>query len=234
MPRGGGSAQTGGVYHVISRFVAKEWFIQSAVERRAYLQLLGLSLTGADWTCFCFAVMSSHIHLGLIAGRATMASWMHPRTAFASWMNERRERIGSVFVKGPNVVELRRSGAARLISYVHNNPVRARVVSRPGDSDWTSHRAYVGAAPRPAWLDVEAGLDLAGFSSGSELDAWMGAGEVRRADLDAHRVEPLRRPGRPRRSEPSEPSEPKVETRLSRRRVSFVAGAGFEPATFGL
>ena len=191
----------GGIYHVISRFVAKEWFIQSAVERRAYLQLLGAALTGPDWTCFCFAVMSSHIHLGLIAGCATMASWMRPaHTVFASWMNERRERIGSVFVKGPNVVELRRSGAARLISYVHNNPVRARVVSRPGDSDWTSHRAYLGAGPRPAWLDVDAGLALAGFASGTEVEAWMGSGEVRRADLDAHRVEPPRRRGRPRRS----------------------------------
>ena len=198
----------GGIYHVISRFVAKEWFIQSAVERRAFLQLLGPALIGSDWTCFCFAVMSSHIHLGLIAGCATMASWMRPaHTVFASWMNERRERIGSVFVKGPNVVELRRSGAARLISYVHNNPVRARVVSRPGDSDWTSHRAYLGAGPRPAWLDVDAGLALAGFASGTEVEAWMGSGEVRRADLDAHRVEPPRRRGRPRRSASS--SEPK-------------------------
>ena len=35
------------------------------------------------------------------------------------------------------------------------------------------------------------------------------------------------------RSSPLDPS-PKCETRRSRRRVSFVAGAGFEPATFGL
>jgi len=31
--------------HVISRFVAKEWFIQSAVEQRAFLQLLGPALS---------------------------------------------------------------------------------------------------------------------------------------------------------------------------------------------
>ena len=35
------SIEPGVVYHLISRFVAKEWFIQSDEERRRYLKLLG-------------------------------------------------------------------------------------------------------------------------------------------------------------------------------------------------
>lgn len=54
---------------------------------------------------------------------------------------------------------------ARLLAYIHNNPVRAGVVSDPFDSTWSSHRVYVGEAPAPAWLDVELGLSRAGFSS---------------------------------------------------------------------
>ncbi len=102
MARGGGSTKAGVIYHIISRFVAKEWFIESAIERRTYLGLLGTAIAATDWTCFSYAVMSSHIHLGLVAGNDTMASWMRPmHTAFANWLNLRRERIGAVFVKGP-------------------------------------------------------------------------------------------------------------------------------------
>jgi hypothetical protein len=53
--------------------------------------------------------------------------------------------------------------AAALLAYVHNNPVRAGVVPLPEESEWTSHRAYLGLAPAPAWLDVARGLSLCGF-----------------------------------------------------------------------
>jgi REP-associated tyrosine transposase len=166
MPRGGSGIERGNIYHLISRFVAKEWFIESAVERRGYLSLLGPAIEQTDWRLFCYAVMSSHIHLGVVAGTTTLASWMRPmHTAFANWMNIRRERIGAVFVRGPNVIHVRPDGAADLIRYVHYNPVRAGVVHCPKESDWTSHRAYFGISRQHAWLDVECGLELGGFSS---------------------------------------------------------------------
>ena len=43
-----------------------------------------------------------------------------------------------------------------LIRYVHNNPVRAGVVERASESDWSSHRAYLGLAPTPDWLATDA------------------------------------------------------------------------------
>jgi hypothetical protein len=58
------------------------------------------------------------------------------------------------------------SGAA-LVAYIHNNPVRAGVVSDPANSAWTSHRAYLGLATPPTWLDVEQGLRLCGFAATS-------------------------------------------------------------------
>ncbi len=162
--------EAGVIYHVISRFVAKEWFIESAIERRTYLGLLGTAVSETDWVCFSYAIMSSHIHLGLIAGTDTLASWMRPmHTVFANWLNLRRERIGAVFVKGPNVITVTSNNYARLITYIHDNPVRAGIVDRPLESDWTSHRAYVGATATPNWLDVSAGLALAGFANSEEL-----------------------------------------------------------------
>lgn len=220
MARGGGSTEAGIIYHVISRFVAKEWFIESAIERRTYLGLLGTAIATTNWLCFSYAVMSSHIHLGLIAGTDTMASWMRPmHTLFANWLNLRRERIGAVFVKGPNVITVPPSDCARLINYHHNNPVRAGLVARPAESDWTSHRAYIGAASKPRWLDVSAGLALGDFADHEDFARWCDDVRVTRRDLVG--VLPRRR-GRPSagtaRHLGADPE--KGETRLSRRRVS--------------
>lgn len=190
-----------GIYHQISRFVGGEWFMESEVERRTYLWLLGRAIAKTDWLCFAFALMSSHIHLALIAGSGRLKDWLAPmHTDFALWINERRGgRIGGVFVKGPEEVEFAASGTQRLISYIHNNPVRAGVVSNPRQSDWTSHRAYLGLGRRPSWLAVERGLELSGFATGADLDAWMENVRIDKAALEEMRVHKRLHRGRPRR-----------------------------------
>jgi len=193
--------RTGAIYHQISRFVAGEWFMESDVERRAYLFLLERALAKTDWLCFAYALMSSHIHLALIAGTCRLKEWLAPmHTDFALWINQRRgNRIGSVFVKGPDEVEFQPRGVKRLISYIHNNPVRAGVVPHPALSDWTSHQAYLGLRQPPSWLAIERGLELSGFESGDALDDWMETVRIDRAALDEVRAQKRLNRGRPRR-----------------------------------
>ncbi len=219
MARGGGSIRPDGVYHIISRFVGKQWFMKGETERRAYLSLLGLSIVETDWRLIAYALMSSHLHLAFVTGVTRLATWMQPmHTEFANWLNGRLERIGSIFVKGPNVVAYRPEGTAKLIQYIHSNPVRARVVAHPGDSDWTSYRAYAGTAPRQAWLDVETGLELAGAAASPD---WLNVTSVTKEEVDEMRLVPKPRPGRPKSSEPAIRAEvggPDTHPRSSRTR----------------
>ena len=115
------------------------------------------------------------------------------------WINERRARIGAVFVRGPTCVGYQPEGVARLIAYIHRNPVRAGIVARASDSSWTSHAAYIGRVQPPPWLDIGYGLELAGFHDAAELDTWVDAAPTDREYLEAARLEPLRRPGRPKK-----------------------------------
>src|SRR5688572_4022301 len=131
MPRRSRPIVPGTVYHLISRFVAKEWFIERDEQRWTYLWLLGIALRSTDWRCFSYAIMSNHIHLGVLAGSAPLRPWIHyVHTYFAEYINARRERIGAVFVRGPQRVAYRQDGAARLLAYIHRNPVRAGLVQR--------------------------------------------------------------------------------------------------------
>jgi hypothetical protein len=94
------------------------------------------------------------------------ASFIKPLHAgYAGWLNDSQGRYGPVFADRHRSIVCDEKHAAYLIAYIHNNPVRAGCVRDPADSDWTSHRAFIGLAAAPPWLNVERGLALCGFDS---------------------------------------------------------------------
>lgn len=158
---------------MISRFVDEQWFMNTDDDRSYYLRLLGLAIPKTDWHCLAYALMSSHIHLAMVAGRRPAQNWSRRvNSPYAKRYNELHERIGPVFAGRADMSIARTQRVGRLLAYIHNNPVRAGVVRRAADSSWTSHCAYVGLAQRPAWLDVERGLALSGLAT-AEFDAWV-------------------------------------------------------------
>jgi hypothetical protein len=185
----------GVLYHVISRFIDREFLVNDDDSRGHYIALLGRAMTASDWRCRAFAVMSNHIHLAMLAGRSAPESWLrriHP--PFAAWLNKRLGRIGPLVAGDPEIWEVHRDREHRLIAYIHNNPVRAGVVAHARDSSWTSHQLYMGAK-RCEWFDARQGLSWIGVTA-SELDAFVD-GETRytpeRAALDGLRRAARRR-----------------------------------------
>ncbi len=174
MPRTRRSNLPGVVYHCITRFVDREWFFDHAEERERYLFLLGRSLNGSDWRCLAYALMSNHIHLAMLAGQQPMESWTKAaHSPFAHWMNRRHHRLGPIIADRAKDFQILPENEASVIAYIHNNPVRAGVVRRALESTWTSHRAYIGLAPRPEWLRAEEGMARSGLPDPDVFDAWI-------------------------------------------------------------
>ena len=166
MPRYRRQIAPGSVQHVISRFVDREFRFEVDGAREEYLRRGARALGRTDWRALAFALMSSHVHWALRAGSRPSAAFVKPlHTGFAGWLNATQRRLGPVFAERHRSVTCEGETAAALIAYIHNNPVRAGVATDPADSDWTSHRAYLGLAEPPAWLDVELGLHLCGFAA---------------------------------------------------------------------
>ncbi|MBA3396333.1 MAG: transposase [Deltaproteobacteria bacterium] len=167
MPRFARCSIPGLVHHLRWRFVDREWFIRNDEEREKYLQLLAYALTDSDWRCLAFCLMSNHLHFAMVAGSTPLASWSRKvNVPFAAWMNERYQRLGSLFAEraGESAMYLVEREAATL-AYIHNNPVRAGVVELARDSTWSSHDIYLGKRPCPPWLHVSEGLERCGFAS---------------------------------------------------------------------
>lgn len=171
MPRAPRNASIvpGALTHAISRLVDGRFVFDDAA-RAEYLARLGHAITQTDWRLVSFALMSSHVHLGLIAGESPMSAWTHRlHTAVAQWINRRNRvdaprTLGHVFAQRPSTSHLVHDAAQALLAYHHNNPVRAGVVEHPALSSWTSHRAYLALSRAPLGLDVALGLKLCGFA----------------------------------------------------------------------
>ena len=169
MPRYNRIICPGSLVHVIARFVNSEFRIRSPMERTEYLGRLGAAILKSDWRLLSYAIMSSHIHWKSLAGRdpfMTIAAPVHG--GFAQWLNRQSGRLGPVFANRPTTLGVDPTQAPRLLSYIHNNPVRAGLVNEPQASDWSSHQYYCGQKPVPEWLDVGLGLKLAGFSDNAQ------------------------------------------------------------------
>ena len=166
MPRYARRVAPRSIQHVIARFVNREFLFDPEGARDEYLRRAAAVVARTDWRPLAFALMSSHVHWVLEAGEQPSWSFVKPlHSGFAGWLNRTHRRLGPVFAERHRTITFAGETAAPLLAYVHNNPVRAGLVRDPSASVWTSHRAYAGLEPAPAWLDVERGLALASFSA---------------------------------------------------------------------
>lgn len=167
MPRFKRDIEPGSVQHVISRFAGGEFQLDLPKAREVMLRSIARSLRESDWVALAYALMSNHVHWVFIAGQRPLRSLFQPtHVRFARWLRSAHGGLGPVFADRPRNVSARGATAAAVIAYVHNNPVRARVVPTAEASDWTSHNMYLGTCAPPPWLDVNKGLEVAGFRPG--------------------------------------------------------------------
>jgi hypothetical protein len=112
--------------------------------------------------------MPNHYHLIVRSVHGDLSAAMKFITSqFARRLNHRHRWDGPVFrgrfrsqlVENPRHLRY-------LLPYLHLNPVRAKLVTRPEAECWTSHRAYLELERRPDWLTTRYFLDLLGGKDG--------------------------------------------------------------------
>ncbi|MCB9558454.1 MAG: transposase [Deltaproteobacteria bacterium] len=164
MPRHRRDCPAGTLQHIIVRFIDRRFQLATAADRSAYLRIFGRTAERCDWRFLSFALMSNHIHWCALTGRMSLRDIFHPvNTRFGMLWNRRHRGLGPIIAGRPANFPVQAERVVELIAYNHMDPVRNGVVTDPKSSRWTSHRAYVGLDPEPAWLDVDLGLRLGGF-----------------------------------------------------------------------
>lgn len=116
-------------------------------------------LNGAGVHAYC--LMTNHYHLLMETPKGNLSQIMrHINGAYTTYFNVNRKRSGHLFQGRYKaiIVEVDEY-ALELSRYMHLNPVRAGMVSKPQDYGWSSYRSYTGLTVPPEWLSRNLILD---------------------------------------------------------------------------
>ncbi len=148
----------GATYHVTSRGDRREPIYRDDADRLAQLQVIGAAMDRFGAKVLAYCLMGNHYHLVVHTTQANLSALMRQvNGVYTQVFNRRHGLVGHLF-QGRFKAILVDTDAylMALCRYVERNPVAAGLVAGPGDWAWSSHRAHIGRADAPPWLDTAA------------------------------------------------------------------------------
>ena len=151
----------GALYHVTARGDRREPIYEDDADRERFLEILGRVISDFNWTCHAYCLMGNHYHLLIETPDGNLSKGMRQLNGmFTQASNRRHGRTGHLFQgRYKAIVVDADTYLLELARYVVLNPVRAKMVTDPGEWPWSSYRAMLGGEA-PAWLAVDGLLAL--------------------------------------------------------------------------
>jgi REP element-mobilizing transposase RayT len=124
------------------------------LDRGSFLQQLADVVTAYRLECHAYCLMTNHYHLVVRTLDANISRAIkHLNGPYAQRWNARHARVGHVF-QGRFHAQVIQDEIYLLVAcrYVVRNPVRAGLVTAPGEWPWSSYCATAALAPAPSFL----------------------------------------------------------------------------------
>lgn len=133
-------------YHIIQRGNERKNIFSCDADKFRFLDILAKTREKYNFLLYCYCLMNNHIHLLVNDNGNDISKLMKSiNVSYVSYFNRVYERCGHLFQdrfrseivdNDPYLLQVSR--------YIHNNPVKAGIVARPGEYRWSSYNAYVG------------------------------------------------------------------------------------------
>jgi putative transposase len=204
----------GAVYHLMSRGDRREEIFRDDLDRKIFLQTLGVACQKSGWQVHAYCLMSNHFHLVVETPRANLVDGMKWLLGTYTMRFNRRHKLSGHLFAGRYkslLVDGTTPGYLRTVcDYVHLNPVRAKMLrkhERLRRYRWSSYPSYLRAKKnREPWLRCDRLFGEHGLTK-----------ESRRSRLEfARRMEQ-------RRFEPNDPNVQRIRRGWSFGGEDFVA-----------
>jgi len=132
-------------HHITQRGNGRQRTFFADADYALYRDLLAENLKAAGVACWAWVLMPNHVHLILVPsdedGLRRALAPVHWR--YAGIIHARRKRSGHFWQGRFGCAVMDESHLAAALVYVMLNPVRARLVGRAQDWQWSSARAYL-------------------------------------------------------------------------------------------
>jgi putative transposase len=160
----------GAVYHVSACGNSSQPIFLKDGDRRQFLQLFGREIAQHRWLCHGYCLLTDQYRLLIETPEGRLGRGIGRLNAiYSQWFNRRHGRAGHLFQGRYKAIVLEKalwlSAVSRDLAWA---PVRAGLVKRPGQWDWSSHRAIAKGRDAPDWLSIDWILgDFAGAPEGA-------------------------------------------------------------------
>lgn len=146
MARGSRKESKTGYYHVMARGNNREMIFKKSSEKQYYLEQLQHKVDEGGISLVAYCLMDNHVHVLIYSDLESMTQALKSiNIKFASRYNSEYERVGHVFQDRYKSEVINTDGnLINVMRYIHNNPVKAKMVLRAADYKWSSYRAYIG------------------------------------------------------------------------------------------
>ena len=133
-------------FHIIVQGINKEYIFYQEEHIKKYIKLLLDSANKYNITLISYCIMNNHAHLLLnVKTIDDMSKYMKSiNTSYAKYYNKYENRVGFVFrnrFESEPIYE--ENYLFNCIAYIHNNPVKAGIVTFPRDYPFSSYNDYL-------------------------------------------------------------------------------------------
>ncbi|MFC1646416.1 transposase [Candidatus Omnitrophota bacterium] len=136
----------GALYYVTSKGNQNRNLFNDKIDYDNYLELLAKYKKEHGFKLFAFALLPKHLHLLIeLKSNVTISAIMHDlNSLYTKVYNNRYQRKGHLFQGRFKSVLIEKTGyLTELTRYIHSNPVRSGIVSRPQDYPFSSYHIYI-------------------------------------------------------------------------------------------
>ena len=135
----------GGLYHIISRGNNRRKIFCSHDDYLKFTSMVAQQKAKLHFYIYAYCLMPNHAHLLIERQDDKISRIMQGLlTGYSQYFNRKYKKIGHLFQGRFKAILCRTDRyLGELVRYIHLNPVRAKMVNRPEDYEYSGHRAYI-------------------------------------------------------------------------------------------
>ena len=155
MARMARAVAVGVAHHVTQRGVNREQVFFTDGDRRTYLEWLVEHAYHARLKILAYCLMDNHIHMVAVPEEpeSLAVALRRAHSRYSQYLNSRRRRVGHLWQNRYHSCAMDERHLGVALRYVERNPVRANLVQRPEEYEWSSAPAHLGEDRNTGLLD---------------------------------------------------------------------------------
>jgi REP-associated tyrosine transposase len=147
----------GAVYHITSRGNARQSIFDHFTDKKQFLFILEQVVVKYQWLCHAYCLMDNHYHLLIENTEPNLSAGMRQLNGvYTQTFNRKYDRVGHLFQgRFKSILVEKENYLLELSRYIVLNPVRAKLVAKPGQFTWSSYKATAGLIKIPEYLTID-------------------------------------------------------------------------------